>query len=440
MKTPVSVPLFDQAASRARLRRSRTVATGLLVAAAVLFVFATLNLEVHPAFGYLKAFAEASMVGGLADWFAVVALFRHPLGLPVPHTAILPKNQNRIADELARFIENNFLLPKPIGQKIYQLHPASKLLSWLSLPENRAVVTALTLRQTPNVLKAVKPAQMAEFLTQLLKNQYDGAALGRLLSRLLAMTHVRGYTNVMLTVLLQQIRRWLAHDKTRQMLETQINRWAGQSHNANPGSWDRLLSALKISAVDLVDGWVARKVLDWADSYCQTVLEDKSHPMRAGFERKIRQVVFLLHYSGRCHRRLDSLKTQLAQSDTLTQMLVRLWETLQDWSSQDSVNEHSLLRSHISRLIEEAVNQAAADPALLRRLDTRMALWGREAVSHYKHQAARFVADKVKSWDSRELVDKLESSVGRDLQFIRVNGTLVGGLVGLAIYTVSRML
>ena len=157
----------DEAARK--LRKVRTIATLLLVAAAVVFVVASLNVARYPWLAYVKAFAEAAMVGALADWFAVVALFRHPLGLPIPHTAILPRNQARIAKSLGQFIENNFLEQKAIAKKVYYLEPSRKFLDWLANTEHQALVAPFVVKQIPTLMQAIKPEQMSLFLGQLLK-------------------------------------------------------------------------------------------------------------------------------------------------------------------------------------------------------------------------------------------------------------------------------
>ena len=428
----------DEAARK--LRKVRTIATLLLVTAAVVFVLASLNVSRYPWLAYVKAFAEAAMVGALADWFAVVALFRHPLGLPIPHTAILPRNQARIAKSLGQFIENNFLEQKAIAKKVYYLEPSRKFLDWLANIEHQALVAPFVVKQIPTLMQAIKPEQMSLFLGQLLKQQYDGKSLGHTLSQMLRMVQSYGYHQIFFIGLLEQIRAWLRHEETRQLLEDNINSWAAKVKKDNPSSWDKLVAAFKGSAVDMVDGWVARKVLDWADNYCEEVINDDNHAMRAGVERKMNQLVWALEFSPIMHKRLNQAKDGLINSDAVQQFIQHSWLSLQNWSASDAAKSDSMLMQQVLKMMNQMLIQGAAQPEVLRRFDAQISLWVREAVGQYKSKVADYVAEKVKSWDSQELVQKLELSVGKDLQYIRINGTLVGGLVGLAIYVVSGWL
>ena len=428
----------DEAARK--LRKVRTIATLLLVTAAVVFVLASLNVARYPWLAYVKAFAEAAMVGALADWFAVVALFRHPLGLPIPHTAILPRNQARIAKSLGQFIENNFLEQKAIAKKVYYLEPSRKFLDWLANIEHQALVAPFVVKQIPTLMQAIKPEQMSLFLGQLLKQQYDGKSLGHTLSQMLRMVQSYGYHQIFFIGLLEQIRAWLRHEETRQLLEDNINSWAAKVKKDNPSSWDKLVAAFKGSAVDMVDGWVARKVLDWADNYCEEVINDDSHAMRAGVERKMNQLIWALEFSPIMHKRLNQAKAGLINSDAVQQFIQHSWLSLQNWSASDAVKNDSMLMQQVLKMMNQMLIQGAAQPEVLRRFDAQISLWVREAVGQYKSKVADYVAEKVKSWDSQELVQKLELSVGKDLQYIRINGTLVGGLVGLVIYVVSGWL
>ena len=428
----------DEAARK--LRKVRTIATLLLVTAAVVFVLASLNVARYPWLAYVKAFAEAAMVGALADWFAVVALFRHPLGLPIPHTAILPRNQARIAKSLGQFIENNFLEQKAIAKKVYYLEPSRKFLDWLANIEHQALVAPFVVKQIPTLMQAIKPEQMSLFLGQLLKQQYDGKSLGHTLSQMLRMVQSYGYHQIFFIGLLEQIRAWLRHEETRQLLEDNINSWAAKVKKDNPSSWDKLVAAFKGSAVDMVDGWVARKVLDWADNYCEEVINDDSHAMRAGVERKMNQLIWALEFSPIMHKRLNQAKDGLINSDAVQQFIQHSWLSLQNWSASDAVKSDSMLMQQVLKMMNQMLIQGAAQPEVLRRFDAQISLWVREAVGQYKSKVADYVAEKVKSWDSQELVQKLELSVGKDLQYIRINGTLVGGLVGLVIYVVSGWL
>lgn len=424
--------------ARKRLKHSRMLATGLLLFACLLFILASLWIKQYPGLGYLKAFAEAAMVGALADWFAVTALFRHPLGIPIPHTAILPKNQVRIAEELGRFIEHNFIQGKPIAVRVYRAEPSEKLLVWLAT--NRETWLPWAVRQLPALLKVAKPDQVARFAGQLLEQQYSGNKIGKTLADMLAVLKAQGLDEVLLLSLIKQIRRWLHDPETRSLLEENLREWAMKIESDAPTTWERIKSSLKGTLVDKVDGWVAEKALDWADAYLAAALESPQHTLRRHFAEQTERIQSALIHSRLWHKRLEAGKRELAQSPVLEESMMRLWRGLQHWSEGDVLKDDSLCLAQANKLLDHMLAQAQVYPRFMKRLDMRISLIVRDFIQNYKDRAAQFVAEKVKSWDSAQMVEKLELSVGKDLQFIRINGTLVGGLVGLLIYALSQWL
>ena len=435
----LSVQARTQAA-RNRLKKSRRLATGLLLLACVLFVVSALYVRQYPALGYLKAFAEAAMVGALADWFAVTALFRHPLGLPIPHTAILPRNQHRIADELGRFIENNFLQGRPIALRVYQAAPSEKLLNWLAGEDMRKNWLPWLAQQLPALFNVAKPEQVARFGSLMLAEQYSGDKIGKTLANGMTVLKAQGLHETLMLALLKQVRRWLQNPATRALLEQNLHEWAARIESDVPSAWEKIKASLKGTLVDRVDGWVAAKALDWADDYLAAALKDPEHHLRRNFEEQFDRIIEALQHSRLWHKRLEQGKMQLAQSPAVQDTLARGWQSLQNWTAADVQKSDSLWLVQLNKLLDHMLSQARRYPQFMRRMDVRLSLMVRDFVMKYKDRAALFVSDKVKSWDSREMVDKLELSVGKDLQFIRINGTLVGGLVGLVIYVVSQWL
>ncbi|ASK27845.1 DUF445 domain-containing protein [Neisseria chenwenguii] len=428
------------AQARARLQKSRRWATGLLLLACTLFVAATLYAGRYPALAYLKAFSEAAMVGALADWFAVTALFRRPLGLPIPHTAILPRNQERIADELGWFIENNFIQDKPIAVRIYQAEPSSKFLNWLGCDAARTQWLPWLAKQIPTVLQTAKPEQTARFAAMLLSQQYSGEKIGQTLSDGLKLLKAQGLHHTLFDGLLRRLRRWLQNPDTRELLEQNLREWAAKIESDAPSTWEKFKSALKTSLVERVDDWAAAKALDWADGYLATATADADNALRRQFDAQYDLLAERLQNSSQWHRRLDAAKAQLAESPALRQKLADFWTGVQSWAAADVEKSDSLCAAQLEKLFDHILAQAREYPQFMRRADVRLSLLVRDFVLRYKEKAAHFVAEKVKSWDSALMVEKLELSLGKDLQYIRINGTLVGGLVGLVIYTVSQWL
>lgn len=421
-----------------RLNASRRWATGLLLTAALLFIAAAWNIKHYAWLAYVKAFAEAAMVGALADWFAVTALFRRPLSLPIPHTAILPRNQARIADELARFIEHNFLQDKPIAVRIYQAKPAERLLAWLSGDAAKQIWLPWAARQVPLLLKTAKPEQAARFVRMMLEEQYDGKKMAYVFSDGLVLLKANGLHDALFERLIKQLRHWLQSPDTRALLENNLHEWAAKIESDAPSTWDKFKSAMKSTLVEKVDDWAAAKVLDWADGYLAAVAEGENNALKTHFERQYDFVTEQLKTSAAWHARLESAKVQIANAPLLEKQLMKLWQNVLDWAEHDAAQGDSKIRAQLEKLLAHMAAQAEAYPQFMRRADLRISLAARSLVAQYKNQAAVFVADKVKSWDSAQMTEKLELSVGKDLQYIRINGTLVGGLAGLLIYCVSE--
>ena len=429
-----------EAAARARLQRSRRQAGGLLLAAVLLFIVSALFVQRHPTLGYLKAFAEAATVGALADWFAVTALFRHPLGLKIPHTAILPRNQNRIADELGRFIETNFLPERPIAIRIYRLHIAEKLRRWLARSSTRQEWLPALARQIPAALQT-NTTQIPPLLgSAVLAPHGSGKQLGSALSQALLLLEQQGLPESLQTALLGQIRHWIKQPNTRVLLEENLRAWAEKIETSQPDTWDKLKAQLRGRLVGQIDSWVAQKALDWADNYLEAALTSPQHELRTAFRRQYRALARELATSEAWQRKLALAKRRLADSPALQQQIAQLWQSLTTRLAADAQRPDSAAARRLNSLLTYLLQQHAATPQQLRRLNVRLALLARSLVRRHRHAAAEFIADKVKSWDSRQMSDKLELSIGRDLQFIRINGTLVGGLVGLLIYTLSQWL
>ena len=429
-----------EAAARARLQRSRRQASGLLLAAVLLFIVSALFVQHHPALGYLKAFAEAATVGALADWFAVTALFRHPLGLKIPHTAILPRNQNRIADELGRFIETNFLPERPIAIRIYRLRIAEKLRRWLARSSTRQEWLPALARQIPAALQTIPPPEAARLGAAFLATHGSGKQLGTALSQALLLLDQQGLPETLQTALLGQIRHWIKQPDTRVLLEENLRAWAEKIETSQPDTWDKLKAQLRGHLVGQIDSWVAQKALDWADNYLESALTSPQHELRTAFRRQYRALAQELATSEAWQRKLALAKRRLADSPELQQHIAQLWQSLTTRLAADAQRPDSAAARRLNSLLTYLLQQHAATPQQLRRLNVRLALLARSLVRRHRHAAAEFIADKVKSWDSRQMSDKLELSIGRDLQFIRINGTLVGGLVGLLIYTLSQWL
>lgn len=433
---------FNHSSSEQRrsLHQSQLYATILLLLALGLFIISCLYQHLHPAMTYLKAFAEAAMVGGLADWFAITALFHHPLGLPIPHTAILVHKQNKIAEGLGRFIEHNFLQGQTIASRIYQWHPTQKVLNWLSQPRHQQQWLPLILQPLPAFMRRINAEHMAHGLGLLLDQQCSGAKLGTTVANLCALLRQQQLDTQLVRILLYQIQQCLHNPQTRAVLETNLLAWASKIETEEPSTWDKLKASFKITLTARMDHWVATKILDWANTYITEALNNPQHALWRHYRHRTLLMERKLRYNPHWHQRLSALRHQLVQSDVFIPSIESLWQQLIHWSEHDLQQPHSWWQQQGHHFINYILSQFHAHPQLITRLDARMALWVKHLIEHNKHHATHFVATKVKSWNSTQIIDKIELNIGRDLQFIRINGTLVGGMIGLAIHTLSQLL
>jgi uncharacterized membrane-anchored protein YjiN (DUF445 family) len=404
-----------------RLRRMQRLALALLLGAAALFVVARLFESHHPAIGYLRAFGEAALIGGLADWFAVTALFRHPLGLPIPHTAILPRNQARMADALGRFVEQHFLSPEVVAGKLATIDFGSALGAWLAEPARQAPVADALARFLPQVLDA------------------GGAEPGRNLIR-------RGVTEGLRRVQAADLAADLlealtARDQHQALLDEVVRQADRFLREAEPELRARVAQKTAWLWKKLgVDAAIADRIIEAAEQALAELNADPEHAWRKRLTGMVREYVVALRTQPEQRARAESLKQALLDHPALGEYVTRLWDDLRASIREDVAATQSRIRSSLQGSLARLGELLLAEPALRASLNQ----WLREALSDLARsrriEVAELIAQTVKSWDARTLSDRIERAIGRDLQYIRVNGTLIGGLIGVALHAVSRTL
>ncbi len=412
-----------QEAVNPALVRMRIVATGLLVAMAVVFLVSRAIGPVHPAIGFVRAFAEAAMVGGLADWFAVTALFRHPLGVPIPHTAIIPRNKNRIGDTLAVFLRDNFLLPAVISRRMRRLDVAGAIARWLTDPPEGAGG-----RFRSGASKLV--AQVLEGL--------DPARLGGMVK---AGIGARLRETEMSPILGQLLKASIAEGRHAPLLDAGI-RWAAQALAANDHLiramvHDRAGSLLRWTGLD---GAVANKLIDGLDKLLGEVAEDPHHPLRVRAEEGLARFAEELQHDPAMRARIETLKNELLGNPAMQRWLDGLWEQARAALLGIARDPERAMAGKLGDILRQLGETLQRDPRLSHTINrfVRRAVVG--IAADYGDGIVRLVSETVRGWDADTITRRLENAVGRDLQYIRVNGTIVGGLVGLAIHTIDLLL
>ena len=420
--------------SQARLPHSRPrdaagmkrLALGLLLSAACLYAVATVLAPRHPAWGYLAAFAEAAMVGAVADWFAVVALFRHPLGLPIPHTAIIPENKDRIGENLASFIATHFLATEQVLAKLREFDAAGRLAVWLSQPENAGRVGARLVDVGRWGVGALHDERVRAFVADLARRGLGQVEVTRLSGQVLeAMTHERRHQELLDGVLLQ-LARLLGEDSVQETLTEAIAR---EVKALKYVGLDQVAARLATRKVVVV---VARTIIDMAD--------DPAHRLRLRFDELVDGFVGRLKDDAALQQRGERLKQELLDNPALGHYVNQLWSELLAWLQADMGRDDSSIRQAITQAAQTLGQRLAGDAEIRGWINGELQAAAPRLIERYRDDIRGYIVARVQAWDAREMTDELEHHIGRDLQFIRINGTLVGGLVGLLIHTVTHAL
>ena len=407
-----------------RARHMRRVATGLLVLMAAIFALAHSQLGTHPAWGYVRAFAEAGMVGGLADWFAVTALFRHPLGIPIPHTAIIPENKGRIADTMANFLRSNFLTATVVARRMRAMNFARAAGEFLSRPTagegSRFRLGAGEI--VAEVLESLDPERLGGQVRAGLVGQLEKLHVSPLLGQMLAGA--------------------IADRRHLPLLDSLI-RWAGLTLEDNEEMVRKIIHEKANAVVRWtgLDERLANSVLDGLYRLLAEVLVDPDHPLRNKIEEGLEKLAHDLQHDDAMRAKVEGMKNDLLANPALGEWWTGVWERLRHSLIASARNPgRDGLGGQLSGMVGE-LGQALREDAALQVQVNRFAR--RTAVgvaTGYGGQIVQLVSETVRRWDARTVTDRIERAVSRDLQFIRLNGTLVGGLVGIVIHLVVEFL
>jgi uncharacterized membrane-anchored protein YjiN (DUF445 family) len=401
----------------------RRAATGLLVAMAGLFALARSQLGTHPAWDWVLSFSEAAMVGGLADWFAVTALFRHPLGLPIPHTAIIPENKDRIADSMARFLQSNFLIPVVVARRMRAMNLARALGDFLAQPGTDEV----------SRIRGGAGELIAEVLDSLDPERLGGQVKAGLLHQL---------ERLEVSPLLGQMLAGAIADKRHLPLLESLIRWAGLTLEDNEAMVRKIIHDQANAVVRWtgLDERLANSVLDGLYRLLAEVLVDPEHPLRRKVEEGLEKLASDLQQDEDLRARVETMKRDLLANAALGTWWAGVWERMRLSLIASARDPQGGLAGPFSSMLGELGQALRDDPALQRQVNRFARRTTVGVATRYGGQIVQLVSETVKRWDARTVTDRIENAVGRDLQFIRVNGTLVGGLVGLALHLLNALL
>ncbi len=404
-------------------RRMRLIATGLLLVMAVCFVLLRRFEGPHPAWGYALAFTEAAMVGGLADWFAVTALFRRPLGLPIPHTAIIPVNKDRIADTMAGFLRANFLTPQVVARRIGAFNFAGAAGSFLLAPgagvEGRLRGGAANL--LADMLEALDPERLGRQVRAGLWQQLARLDIAPLLGRMIDAAIADRKHLPLMEAVIAKVGHVLEANET--MVRSMIRERSG--------------TLLRLTGID---ERIANKVLDGLYKLLAEMVVIPDHPVRRKIEEGLEDLARDLVSDPAMRERVERVKLELLENPAFGDWWQQVWERIRTGLIKAARDPDTALSGQLGSALAELGAALRDDPALQLQINrfARRTLVG--TVSRYGDEIVRLVSETVKRWDARTVTDRVEGAVGRDLQFIRINGTLVGGLFGVAIHAVEGWL
>jgi len=422
MSTP-EVPVLSLAGDaerRTALRRMKLVATGGLVLAAVIFVLCKLIGDDHGAWPFVQAASEAAMVGGLADWFAVTALFRHPLGLPIPHTAIIPRKKDQIGESLGEFVEQNFLTAEVVGPRLQAAQVPRRIGEWLATgdrPEKLSHEFGVALAGANTVL--------ADEDIRLAIENFADAQLRRLpaapvVAKVLDLAMEGNQHQILMGEGLRALMRFL--DDNRELFRKRV---ADESPEWVP---------------DWVDGRVFNKLFSSVQNFLADVAGDPGHALRLQFDERLRQYAVQLRTDPDAAQHLEQWKSELLDHPAVRNALASLWLPLKKAVLDAALDPNSELRRVGTSVIRQTGIALRDDEQLQAKCDRWLLGVMRHVLTHYSGELTGVITHTVARWDAESTARRLELQVGRDLQFIRINGTVVGSLVGLFIYSASRFL
>ena len=396
-----------------RLTRMRTTATCLLAAMIALLIACVAWQMAHPWLAWPRAFAEAGTVGAIADWYAVVALFRHPCGIPIPHTAIIPKNQQRIAESLGSFIEENFLTPEVIVGRLSGFNAAQALAGWLAVRENSATIADVVAGSLPRLLDDMDEADIEHFFDRIVIPQLRTLDVSRLAAEVLDILTEGNRHQPLLDRGLSVVESWLSN---------------------NVGLIKAKFSEASKFTLPTLDAYIVNKFVEGIIALMHEVVANPEHELRRRFDVAVQDLAGEMRSSA-AYRRFGRLLLR----DCIRHLedggyYGVLLDHVRAYVLADLGNKHSVVRDMLSSTFVSMGKGVLSEPSIQQKLNAWWLDIANLLVLRHRHQLSALITDVVKGWDAKEVSGKLEAEIGRDLQFIRINGTFVGGTVGVLIH------
>jgi len=403
----------------AGLRRMQRVATSLLCAMLVLLALSAAFKTAYPWLQWVQAFAGAATVGAIADWFAVVALFHHPLGLPFPHTAIVPGNKDRIGASLGHFVEHNFLTVENVIRKLEPRNLAKAVAEWIADRSNSENLAERACALIPALLNALGDEDVRRFVDRTIAPQLKKLDVANIAGNMLTVLTAQGRHQAVLDRVLQALENWLIANKDT------ITEKFGAASKYTPG---------------FLDSYIVNKFAEGIIALLHEVARNSDHEIRRQFDRASNELIHKLKTSIAYREQGEVLKREFLEHLEREDYYRVVWNDIKQKLTADLAGDHSLIRAHVAEALAKLGSGLRDDPNLQIRLNAWLLQAIEALLVQHRHQVSGLITDVVRGWDAREVAEKMELEIGKDLQYIRISGTLVGGTVGLLLHAITGLL
>jgi uncharacterized membrane-anchored protein YjiN (DUF445 family) len=418
LSEPQALRPEDEAMRQARLTQMKRWATGLLLGATVVFLIARWLEPAYPWLGIVRATAEASMIGGLADWFAVTALFKHPMGIRIPHTAIIPTRKDRVGVTLGAFVEKNFLNRDVIVAKLHSLNAAQRMATWMVEPANGRKIARQIARSLSAAANVLRDEDVEEAIANAAVTRIRATQAAPVLGRFLSVLTAENRHQALLDDAIRLTARFLTEnqDLIRERVENESPWWV-------PG---------------VVDDRIARKIVAGLERTMQAVHEDPEHPLRQRFDAALDEFIVNLQASPAVILKAEQIKNDVLNAEAVRGFSAAIWADIKASIGRHAEDPDGFKPEAIQRGLTAFGEAILRDPVLMEKVDAWLIEGVVAVVERYQSEVGELIATTVKRWDPAATSRRIELAIGRDLQFIRINGTLVGGLAGMALYVLQR--
>ncbi len=396
----------------------KIVATSLLAFAAVVFVLARWQEEEHAWAGYVRATAEAGMVGAIADWFAVTALFKHPLGLPIPHTAIIKKRKDQIGESLGGFVRDNFLTKEVVSERLEEAELGRRVGTWLAEPSNARSIGDQSAAVVKGITEVLKDDVVQTGLEQVVTNRFRNVPVAPVVGKAIDVAIDGEHHQVLLESTLGGVAAFLDENRIvfRDRLATESPWWVPEP----------------------IDDRVFEKIYTAVARFIEDVANDRNHQLRHQLDERTLELAQKLKESDELKERGEAIKAELLNHPEVRRWSDSLWSRIKLAMLEAAEDPTSPFRAQLEEALVQAGQSIEQDPVLQAKIDSWVVGATGYIAEQFRGEVADLIAQTVQRWDTDETSDRIELQVGRDLQFIRINGTIVGGLAGLIIYSLSE--